>query len=474
MCKLSDWYLSYQQMSGVKRRVAKGVVSGHYRLSDGMSIHTSAIRSIEMDGDTALIHTKNSLYKCDMKDARYDKFKYTDMIEGFEEYRERFENGSEIPPQIDEGEVLIRLSNNREYYYDSVRIKEKERDEIIDSPDVHVGMFQDSVLSRFEDYEDYENCRFFDYFPYKGRHVEFYSWDDDGLNVYIENTGDAEMYVTVKGNVYCINPGEKKLIVEENMEEKTGMLSSEDLYSVYDNKHKLDLFQCLGLLSMGAAVKFDDEGNCSLDMSFVQKDAGDCSFFQMIGTESGDQKVFVEKETVDKIRQVLIVVEELYQVKYRLHARNAYYRVRGNDLTEEQLAMVYDDESLPMYHMFHRDGTLGCTGSLDDSTNIMQLVIELLEAQLKCPFLDYTMAITWWDEMHPAARECADPEQAAKYEGKEYDDDFYTNIETGICVRENKIEILDRFQAKERYKIYADLYEKEDRNIYLNQKTSKL
>ena len=230
MCKLYNWYLSRDE-SG--RRIAKGVVTGHYRLSDGKFIHTSRIIGVEMDGDTAMIRTKNSLYKCSMKDALYDEFEYTHMIDGFDEYRERFGQQTEEPANLNEGEVLIRLGNNREYYFDSVRMKYKGCEECIDCPDVHVGMFQDSVLSRFYEYEDYGDSRYFDYWPYKGRHVEFYSWDDTGLNVYIENVGDDKMYATVKGNVYSIQPGEKKMITKENRENEVPQLSTEDLHNVF-------------------------------------------------------------------------------------------------------------------------------------------------------------------------------------------------------------------------------------------------
>lgn len=97
MCKLYNWYLSRDE-SG--RRIAKGVVTGHYRLSDGKFIHTSRIVGVEMDGDTAMIRTKNSLYKCSMKDALYDEFEYTHMIDGFDEYRERFGQQTEEPENI--------------------------------------------------------------------------------------------------------------------------------------------------------------------------------------------------------------------------------------------------------------------------------------------------------------------------------------------------------------------------------------
>ena len=97
MCRLYNWCLSRDE-SG--RRIAKGVVTGHNSIPDAKFIHTSRIVRVEMDGDTALIQTKNSLYKCSMKDAEYDRFEYTYLIEAFDEYRERFGQHTEEPENI--------------------------------------------------------------------------------------------------------------------------------------------------------------------------------------------------------------------------------------------------------------------------------------------------------------------------------------------------------------------------------------
>lgn len=227
MFRLYNWYLCRYPFNGSYVIVARGIVTGNPRFSDCKSIHTSEIASVKMEGDVAVVMTRNSVYYCDMKDADYDRFEVTDYIDTYEEYKERFSGKRKERDIPDTNQVYITLGNNREYYYDSVHINYEGRIELIEEPLVHLGMFQDSVLSRFRFDEKYVR---FDYFPHRGMHVCFYNWDDKDFEVYVENCGDADLYVTVRMEVYRIEPGERKLIKKENSEKNPPTIGQEDLY----------------------------------------------------------------------------------------------------------------------------------------------------------------------------------------------------------------------------------------------------
>lgn len=227
MFRLYNWYLCDYPYRGSGIVVAKGIVTGNPRFVDCKKIHTSIITSIDMDGDMAVIKTQNSVYYCDMKDADYENFERFDYIDDFDKFKMRFASKAKELEAPGRNQVYITLGNNRYYYYDSVQINYDGQIEVIKEPIVHLGMFQDSVLSIF--IFDDKHIRF-DYFPHRGGHVNFYNWDDKDLEVYIENCGNTDLYVTVRCDVYHFEPGEKKLIIKENSEEEPPNLSKEDLY----------------------------------------------------------------------------------------------------------------------------------------------------------------------------------------------------------------------------------------------------
>lgn len=462
MCRLSKWYLGYEMMGGVKRRVARGVVSGHYRLDDGKQIHTSQIKFIEMEGDTALIRTRNTLYKCDMKDALYDEFKYTDLIEGFEEYRAKYSDLPEPVSEVDDNQAVIRLGNNREYYYDSVHIKYKGQEEIITEPDVHVGMIQDSVLSRFCFGDTYI---FFDYFPYKNGCLEFYSWDDSELEVYIENCGDRELYVTVGGNVYNILPQERKLISEENMMEASPLLSTEDLHNVWDEPFQTTLLGALNLMTGLERVIYDEAGNCYLDLSDMDLFIDITPFFRKYAVETEPFQYFMDKKTVDRVNAVKIVVDDISVLRHEFIARRPYYRLRGKPVDKETMEYLSENGYSSQFMTIHEGGTVGKTGWMYKFPALMEVVAEFVELQMIYPFMDYCMAVSMWNECNPK-----DVHADYKYEEKEYDKEFYDSLELGIRVQGNKIEVMNAFTAAEMYKRYADIYEKGPREKYFSLK----
>ena len=218
MARLYNWYIEKQNKSNSDSELwARGVVSGHVRLPDGLFIHTSTIVGVTLENETAIIQTLNTRFECKMENADYDKFTESQMIEGFDDFKKKYDNPKvKYEPNLKENEVLLVLGNNREYYFDSYHVNYRGKTEALYNAHPHVGMFQDSVLCQCF---IQRRCIDYRYFPYKGCHVEFYSWENH-LKTYIENCGDDPLFVTVYGNVYLIPSKERVLISPQNAEQE--------------------------------------------------------------------------------------------------------------------------------------------------------------------------------------------------------------------------------------------------------------
>lgn len=233
MPRLYNWYFrEYISRDGTTKMIAKGVVTGHERLLDATFIHTSTVKSVEVYGDDVIIQTKNTRYECSMKEANYNKAEITKkVIPNLDTYEEKYANQDKnlVPFSGSDDETLMIIGNNREYYFDSLYAKRGEKEIYIDYPHVHVGLVQDSVLVMEDDYGD--DAIDYRYFPYKGRHIEFYSANPE-RKLYIKNCGDMEMYVSFHGDKYKIEAGETKLLMEENAEKNPPKLSHIDLHDI--------------------------------------------------------------------------------------------------------------------------------------------------------------------------------------------------------------------------------------------------
>ena len=204
MKTLKYWYITAVRKGEWKGCIAHGIVHGHQRLADGIKIHTSAISTVTIVNDTAIIKTKNSEYYCRLNEAFFHLFDEPGKryFPNFEELRETYERRLEVPGQGDG--ALIVLDSEAEYYF--VGAAYRCDGEVIEVrvPTVHLGMVQDSVLfgcfmERSQQAIDYR------YFPFSDR-VEFYSWMND-FDAYIVNAGVQPIKVMVKAQEYVIEPG---------------------------------------------------------------------------------------------------------------------------------------------------------------------------------------------------------------------------------------------------------------------------
>ena len=117
MKTLKYWYITAVRKGEWKGCIAHGIVHGHQRLADGIKIHTSAISTVTIVNDTAIIKTKNSEYYCRLNEAFFHLFDEPGKryFPNFEELRETYERRLEVPGQRDG--VLIVLDSEAEYYY---------------------------------------------------------------------------------------------------------------------------------------------------------------------------------------------------------------------------------------------------------------------------------------------------------------------------------------------------------------------
>ena len=204
MKTLKYWYITAVRKGEWKGCIAHGIVHGHQRLADGIKIHTSAISTVTIVNDTAIIKTKNSEYYCRLNEAFFHLFDEPGKryFPNFEELRETYERRLEVPGQRDG--VLIVLDSEAEYYYIGATFRCGGENIEIRIPTVHIGTFCDSVLigcltGKTRQAIDYR------YFPFSDK-VEFYSWTNE-LDTYITNAGTKKMKVEVKGQENLIEPG---------------------------------------------------------------------------------------------------------------------------------------------------------------------------------------------------------------------------------------------------------------------------
>lgn len=227
--QLHYWYIGDYEVNGEHIRIGQGIVTGHKRVSDAADIHTSSIEAIWVDEDAGelIITTRNSVYHCPLEYCSFDhQDKYPDIIPEYERIKEKYKDKIEYP-SIEQGKVLLVLSNFNYYYFHSLCYipkdsKDGKRLGVSNWP--HVGMFQDSYLIHTEDFKI--DIRYFPHY----QNVEFYSETTDGCPWYIENIGDAVIYARTSVGIIKLEPGDRKEVVKENAEKKTPILPRGDLY----------------------------------------------------------------------------------------------------------------------------------------------------------------------------------------------------------------------------------------------------
>ena len=227
--QLHYWHVAEHEISGVKYIIAHGRVSGHKKLYDTDYISTSSVQDIivDMEAGEAVIKTKNSIYHCPLEYINLEKQdEFPDLIPDYQSVKERYGKGFSCPT-IDPGKVLLVLSNFSNYYFHSLcYIPEGSETgkplEYTAWP--HVGMFQDSFLISVK--ETHIDLRYFPHF----QNIEFYAERTEDKPLFVENIGDIVLYCKTSAGIIKVEPGQRKEVIEENIDNDPPYLPKGDLY----------------------------------------------------------------------------------------------------------------------------------------------------------------------------------------------------------------------------------------------------
>lgn len=232
--KLHHWYLDKLTWAdGTEGCRARGNVTGHYRLKDTEFIHTSGVRSVEVNRETeeVIIQTYNTEYHCLLSECDFSHKDTYELIPFLTEYSEKYTKENKYDQE--DNSILIVLSDHEQYYFETAVIKEEGKT-YIGTMHPHIGTFQDSCLLYFDEYDEehgYEKHIDIRYFPHS-QHLETYSWCTEALPVYLENTGEGKIFYTTYEGVIELKPGDRKLVCKENAinEDEEPFLDCSDLY----------------------------------------------------------------------------------------------------------------------------------------------------------------------------------------------------------------------------------------------------
>ncbi|MBR1496104.1 MAG: hypothetical protein IJ617_00570 [Oscillospiraceae bacterium] len=213
--------------------------------------------------------------------------------------------------------------------------------------------------------------------------------------------------------------------------------------------------------------------------------------------------------------------------EYDTYVRRPYYRMRGKSVTPEQardiirrtdrlvdeLSISFEGQEalkgreliksgdfvgsmnfdqwwfsrnhIPTHYGWsHPDGRIGCNAITQRFPNFGEYLSEMLRWKLAFPYLDLTIAVSFWDEQPPYWWEAYDEihrkwlEAGSSEEEKKFDEyldrlyymeypDFCENLEIGICTHDNVIEFLNPKNAARRYLDYEARYGAENPDIYV-------
>lgn len=200
---LKSWYLSRY---GSKHQVINGKVYGNKKFVDGRNITTSSITDIQCHGDSLLITTRKSVYKCEFSeyagsneglDILVDEFNVSDdivsdILKLSEGKRER--RIEELTKMITPSEnfLIMCFDGDAECWEDVYIIKNKNYDvPVMKDYYISTGMFHDTVnISELK----------ISYSPdIDGPNFERFAVPDD-LDVYFYNSGPSSFII--KGKIF--------------------------------------------------------------------------------------------------------------------------------------------------------------------------------------------------------------------------------------------------------------------------------
>lgn len=215
MAKLKDWHIAkgnhYHLM---------GFVNGHHRMPDDTYVTTSAIQDICVEGECLFVKTKSgTLYEMELVEIREDKFALDSTIAALKEFeisnavveliqkeaKKKEEEKMQSADQVLENQELLLVmfggTVTDAYFKSDYRVEKC-------GVDLHVGMFQDSILITLPGKVDFR------YFPNLWS-CRVYSWSDGLKQVKIKNDGSEDVVFSNDDCEQRVKPGEIKVLDRE-------------------------------------------------------------------------------------------------------------------------------------------------------------------------------------------------------------------------------------------------------------------
>ena len=236
MPKLYDWFITMHPMKA--KHILKweereylgkrdfffaghGNVIGSPKFWEGEFIHTSAIKRLEyIEGDELLrIHTQNSIYDCALRNCSFRQQEpLAELPFSLEEYAEKYKFGDWGEPERDS--ILLVFADYKGYGLVDALVDLKGEIFHLDE-NVHLGMFQDSVLLQGYYKAKVKRLRNIDirFFPpanFFSNIIRFYFFDSAGLPVYLHNAGEKKIFFDTKVGRLEVEGKMRKLISAEN------------------------------------------------------------------------------------------------------------------------------------------------------------------------------------------------------------------------------------------------------------------
>lgn len=194
--------------------------------------------------------------------------------------------------------------------------------------------------------------------------------------------------------------------------------------------------------------------------------------------EDATDAYIIYKEDMDKLKAIEIQIDN-DATEWETVSRRPYYRIRGKKVTEEQAAEIIcatetfrgrretELELGSMESIAAYDGTVGMNGHVAIKwININELLLDILRLKRCFPYLDYVMALSYWDEKAPGLDVFESEYDEARNCICEHKD-FCENIQIGVWVHDNKIEVMNEEDTVKKYEEYRSLYEVDNKKIYL-------
>lgn len=202
---MTEWKIVHDPWAKANTFSLKGCVHNHPHLEDCSDIETTELLGYDIKDDTIIFHSQNTDYLCKLTDKNpYEPDEFETYVIEFKGKMDKYIQIEDI--DLENNSILIELSNFYDYYLRRVCMK---RENIISFGrlQVHNGMVRDSCLLSFENGVD---IRFFPSY----QHLKQYCWQNKGLDVYFENRGSMDMFVTTPIGVLKLIPGQRSLVHE--------------------------------------------------------------------------------------------------------------------------------------------------------------------------------------------------------------------------------------------------------------------